>query len=87
MRSAASVTIVGVNEFPLAIAISDSSVSAAAGNRLGFGLQPMLNIASLWTALIHVNEVCLPGQLVSRRLGIYLRLVRVRTLSRRSCAG
>ena len=39
MRSAASRTVVGVNELPLFTVISVSNVNAAAANRLDFGLQ------------------------------------------------
>ena len=61
MRSAASVTVVGLNELPLFTVISDSNVRAAAGNHLGFGLQPMPYVVSLGTALIHINKACLHG--------------------------
>ena len=74
MRSAASVTVVGLNELPLFTVISDSNAGAA-GNHLGFGLQPMLHVVSLGTALIHVNEVCFHGDPVSRRPDINPGLV------------
>ena len=85
MRSAANVTVVGLNELPLFTVISDSNVAAAAGNHLGFGLQPMRLVVSLGTALIHVNEACFHGDPVSRRPDINPGLICVRR-RRRSMA-
>jgi hypothetical protein len=50
------------------------------GNRLGFGLQPMLHVASLRAALIEIDSVCLPRHLVVRRRGVFLWVIGMRWL-------
>ena len=48
---------------------------------MGLSLQPMLDVVSLRTALVQINEVCLPGYFLSRRLGGSSRAITIAGLA------